>query len=67
MEPKPRSKWWLMNPWDVEPEETYEDVWCENCGLDYLGVDTKWMPGENVGECVCPVCDTTIEVVPDDC
>ena len=62
-----RTKWWEMNPWDVEPDFTEEDVWCPECGLDYVGVDTKWMPGENVGTGRCPVCETEIEVVPDDC
>ena len=67
MTPRSRTtKWWMMNPWEVEPDLTEEDVWCENCGLDYLCVETKWMPGENVGEAECPVCETKIEVIPDD-
>lgn len=66
MTPRPHTKWWEMNPWDVEAEQTEEDVWCENCGVDYVKVDTVWMPGEDVGEATCPVCETKIEVIPDD-
>lgn len=67
MAPRPRTKWWKMNPWDVEPDFTEEDVWCEKCDMIISAVETKWMPGENVGTCVCPVCDSEIEVIPDDC
>jgi len=67
--PQPRRlKSWEMNPWDVQVEdETEEDIFCPTCDLAFVGVYTRWVTGENVGEAECPNCERKIEVIPDEC